>query len=351
MPTPPGGNSPGNRTPVPFALPAAHVPVPGPDPFVDAPVAPQSSFPVHLRPDQLRAQAQALPPLRPARPIRRLQTVQSMPGPVAPNALHAALLNVQAAATSTTHAHRPESILSVDQIRALLPRSNTTATAPVPIPLARQSVVPTPAPVAAAQANQHARVMDADDDDEDSEEDNPVEPQYGAAMTYKQFNHARDPSFDLHNLATHNMGPMNVACPNCQALHWDCERLTKSSKRNPKFGMCCLSGNVALPMQNPPPPQLMSLFNGQTVESKNFLQHIRKYNAAFAFTSLGVKTVNLPGHGPYVFKIQGMLSHRIGSLLPDANDDATYAQLYFHDSREALNIRVRRNHQEKCNFG
>jgi hypothetical protein len=48
----------------------------------------------------------------------------------------------------------------------------------------------------------------------------------------------------------------------------------------------------------------------------------------FAFTSLGAKidtSVNKKGPGPYVFKINGQVHHRIGSLLPDEGAAPVYA--------------------------
>jgi len=60
----------------------------------------------------------------------------------------------------------------------------------------------------------------------------------------------------------------------------------------------------------------------------------------FAFTSLGAKIdtgVN-KGPGPYVFKINGQVHHRIGSLLPDEGAAPVYAQLYiFYTENEVQN--------------
>lgn len=53
-----------------------------------------------------------------------------------------------------------------------------------------------------------------------------------------------------------------------------------------------------------------------------FLRNIHKYNCMFAFTSMGATidhSLNASG-GPKVFKISGQVSHRIGSLLPNAPD-------------------------------
>ena len=45
----------------------------------------------------------------------------------------------------------------------------------------------------------------------------------------------------------HNLGHMNIPCSECGALHWLAERLSGSSKINPKFGTCCFSGKVHIP--------------------------------------------------------------------------------------------------------
>ncbi len=50
-----------------------------------------------------------------------------------------------------------------------------------------------------------------------------------------------DPALSLHNL-----GQMNIQCPSCKALHWVDECLSKSSKANPKFGICCYKGKISL---------------------------------------------------------------------------------------------------------
>ncbi|WVZ88745.1 hypothetical protein U9M48_035226 [Paspalum notatum var. saurae] len=68
-----------------------------------------------------------------------------------------------------------------------------------------------------------------------------------------------------------------------------------------------------------PPSILANLlrFDGD-VRSKRILKLIRSYNSLFVFTSFGAaidKTIN-NGTAPYVFKINGVVHHRIGTLLP-----------------------------------
>ena len=115
------------------------------------------------------------------------------------------------------------------------------------------------------------------------------------------------------------MGPINLVCPSCHALHWKDERLAKSSLRNPRFGKCCLSDKVHLPPLPPPPPELQNLFISQDPRAKAFRNHICKYNDALAMTFVGREmdqSLLREGGGPYVFKVHGSLSHHAGSLLP-----------------------------------
>jgi len=62
----------------------------------------------------------------------------------------------------------------------------------------------------------------------------------------------------------------------------------------------------------------------------------------FAFTSLGAKidTGINRGPGPYVFKINGQVHHRIGSLLPDEGRPPVYAQLYIYDTENEVQNRI-----------
>ncbi|KAH9010631.1 hypothetical protein EDB85DRAFT_1851075, partial [Lactarius pseudohatsudake] len=115
--------------------------------------------------------------------------------------------------------------------------------------------------------------------------------------------HPFDPAWDVHNL-----GGLTIQCPNCKALHWLAERLTKSSMCNPKFGMCCYSGKISLPPLQQPPRELSHLLTSQDHLEKSFRLHIRNYNSALAMTSMGRKldeSINRGGGGPYTFRLHG----------------------------------------------
>ena len=144
------------------------------------------------------------------------------------------------------------------------------------------------------------------------------------------------------NWPVHYLGRMDVVCPNCQALHWIDEKIQKSRIEDPDFGMCCLRGKIKIPKLDDPPPELLNLLSGQDDISKKFHDHIRTYNNALAMTSLGCQQDNAinNGGGPYVFKVQGRLCHRSGSLIPWEGQHPVFAQLYIYDPQEALQFRM-----------
>ncbi|OBZ77629.1 hypothetical protein A0H81_02893 [Grifola frondosa] len=143
----------------------------------------------------------------------------------------------------------------------------------------------------------------------------------------------------------HDLGRMNIPCSYCRALHWADEKLVNSSASRPQFGTCCDSGQVWLPPPDDPPPEIRELLTSDGPEAINFHTHIHQYNAALAFTSLGVQInerIN-NGRGSYIFHIHGELCHLVGLLLPAREQPPAYAQLYIYDPDEALHHRISTN--------
>ena len=140
-----------------------------------------------------------------------------------------------------------------------------------------------------------------------------------------------------------SLGNMDVICPECGARHFDSEKLTSSTRRVKKFGICCLQGKVKLPNLSDPPDEMFHLL--RHVRNTSFREKIRQYNAAFAFTSVGVKFDEsvTRSSGPYAFKIHGALYHRTGALAAEEGQNPLYAQLYILDQQEALNQRAQNN--------
>ena len=125
---------------------------------------------------------------------------------------------------------------------------------------------------------------------------------------------------------------MDIHCPHCDALHWRDECTSKSRIDHLEFGMCCAHGKIKLSTLRIPPQPLYNLFTSNSLLAKEFRTNIVQYNAALAFTSLGVKVdQSIVGHGPSVFRIHGELRHLSGSLLPEESEPPSYSQLYVYD--------------------
>lgn len=108
---------------------------------------------------------------------------------------------------------------------------------------------------------------------------------------------------------------MNIVCRHdgCGALHFQAEggRLLHS---------CCHNGKKLAPPLSPYPDDLRALLIGGSRESNNFREHIRRYNSANAFASMGAKIEDMPpGPGPYCFKISGEVYHLATSALVQVN--------------------------------
>ncbi|KAF7336005.1 ATP-dependent DNA helicase [Mycena sanguinolenta] len=143
----------------------------------------------------------------------------------------------------------------------------------------------------------------------------------------------------------HDLGPMNIACQCCGALHWIQERISPS-EFSPKFGMCCNSGKVQLDRLHEPPQPLLRLLMGADAQAQKFGSHITQYNAALAFTSLGVsddKSVNRYGPNAWVFRILGNSHHLSGALTAPDGVAPSCAQLYMYDPMVALQQQMNRN--------
>ncbi|XP_050279142.1 uncharacterized protein LOC126720581 [Quercus robur] len=141
-----------------------------------------------------------------------------------------------------------------------------------------------------------------------------------------------------------NFGPPSYVCKHCGAVLWYEERSVKSKRpRIPTFSLCCMEGKVKLPLLRKTPPLLNELLDplgGQ--RSKSFRTQIRSYNAMFAMTSMGGKVDNRvnDGRGPYIFRLNGQIHHRIGTLLPNNGEDPQFAQLYFYDTENEVQHRM-----------
>uniref|UniRef100_A0A7I4XXQ7 ATP-dependent DNA helicase n=1 Tax=Haemonchus contortus TaxID=6289 RepID=A0A7I4XXQ7_HAECO len=133
----------------------------------------------------------------------------------------------------------------------------------------------------------------------------------------------------------HYDGLMNVECESCGAQHFRSE----SRGRRATFNDCCNHGNITLEHFTNYPRQLRRLLTSQEADSKEFREHIRNYNSAFAFASIGAQ-LDTPRSGPYCFRIHGQIYHRIGPARPEEGQPPRYGQVYILDTSMAADERA-----------
>jgi hypothetical protein len=115
---------------------------------------------------------------------------------------------------------------------------------------------------------------------------------------------------------------------------WSQERVKRSSKKSPKYSLCCSKGDIEIVPYSRLPEPLHELYHGVGRKSRYFLQNIRAFNSMFAFTSIGgrIDISRNRGKAPPVFIMNGENYHQIGSLLPLPGKSPKFAQLYIYDT-------------------
>ena len=150
-----------------------------------------------------------------------------------------------------------------------------------------------------------------------------------------------------------DMKRMDKSCRHCCAKFWLCEK-TSGKVDSPKFNHCCSDGKEVLPIMGDlrQVPELLQLFNGSDNSSRDFRDNIRAYNSLLSFTSCGAKvdaSLLVERTGVFTYRIHGEMYHLIGSLLPEEGREPSFLQLYFYDTDNELENRMRsmrnRNHQ------
>lgn len=149
----------------------------------------------------------------------------------------------------------------------------------------------------------------------------------------------------------HDCGPMICICQFCGSKNFE-----KELPADKKFKSCCHKGKVKLPkpvdidgnvLQYP--AFLVSLLTDPSnAHHKEFRRHIRSYNSAMSFASMGAQIAEPPGSGPYVFRIHGTVHHRTTHLNPPEGLSRKFAQLYVVDSTQAVEQRIEETENEGC---
>ena len=92
---------------------------------------------------------------------------------------------------------------------------------------------------------------------------------------------------------------------------------------------------------------LSNLLTTADKQGRDFRDHIRAYNSALAFASLGVnldKELANARRGVYTFRIHGVVHHYIGQLTPREGEAPSFAQIYIHDGTAEGDLENRQRH-------
>ncbi|CAN7058312.1 unnamed protein product [Brassica rapa subsp. trilocularis] len=139
-------------------------------------------------------------------------------------------------------------------------------------------------------------------------------------------------------------GDPDYKCSHCGTIMWYGEWLNKRrNAKNPTFSLCCMQGQVQLPLLKEPLTILKKLLEGDDPRSRHFQKHIGPYNMVFSFTSLGGKVQRTlkKGKGPDMFQLQGENYHLIGNLTPPEGSEVKFRQLYIVDTENEVENRAK----------
>ena len=134
---------------------------------------------------------------------------------------------------------------------------------------------------------------------------------------------------------------MDHICSQCEAKHWIGERPATYTANDQHWTTCCNKGNVAVDLLREPPAYLKDLYDNLETSGRHFKDNIRRYNAAFAFSSVRCEPVN-PGMPNIPFQIHGQMYHIQGPLMNDVPENSSFAQLYIYDTQFATAVRSSR---------
>ncbi|GBM87461.1 hypothetical protein AVEN_9560-1 [Araneus ventricosus] len=122
----------------------------------------------------------------------------------------------------------------------------------------------------------------------------------------------------------------------------EADKLRRVRKRSDQLSQR-RDGKVRLPNLTEAPDLFKELLCSNSQEAKNYRQHIREYNAALAFATIGTEIKAPPGTGLYCFRMHGHIYHMVSPLYSKERNKPGYGQLNIFDSSEASNSSMEKN--------
>ena len=146
--------------------------------------------------------------------------------------------------------------------------------------------------------------------------------------------------FNENSIECQNVGRMTHQCTACGALMFKDEHSKNSLRDGSKqtFSLCCAHGNVEIPPVKEPPDMLKALLTGRTQRYRDFRTNIRAYNSSLAFASMCLtgKEYNFKTNGPYCYRINGQVYHKVSQMLPENGNAPGFSQIYIYEKEHEL---------------
>ena len=146
--------------------------------------------------------------------------------------------------------------------------------------------------------------------------------------------------FDEQVVIENNIGKMDYVHGECGAFKDEVHKYINKGSNQLCFSMCCSYGHVKVSPVSEPPNLLKTLLLRNSSRSNHFLRNIRAYNSAFASMTLTGHEYKFHGKGPYCFRINGQIYHKISQLLPEPGQEHKFSQIYLYDPATEVNTRL-----------
>ncbi|CAG8545368.1 10198_t:CDS:2 [Acaulospora morrowiae] len=145
------------------------------------------------------------------------------------------------------------------------------------------------------------------------------------------------------NQECYKLGRIDQTCIHCGTKFWIEEKDQSSSRKFPKFSICCTHGKVHLPSLSELLLYLLDLYTSVGSDGNSFHKNIRSYNNILAYTLFETNIINeFQGCDMSNFWIHDQVYYSVGPLLPKEGCSPTFAQLYIynivHENENRYNI-------------
>ena len=142
-------------------------------------------------------------------------------------------------------------------------------------------------------------------------------------------------NFEDFSVTKNDLPNLTEKCVDCGAHMFSWEKC-KEKNGGKTFSLCCSYGAVKLSPFRDPSPKLKKLFERTSIQSRQFLDNIRKYNGLVSMSSKNIRGKltdfsKCKTRGPNIFKMSGQMYHLIPNILPAEGKKSKFRQIFVYD--------------------